>query len=259
MNHRPRKRFGQNFLHNPVTIEQIVTLFDPQPNQHVLEIGPGKGALTRKLATRCGRLDLVEIDRDLYDELQKIFGGQNNVRLHNTDILKLDIASLVDDNNTLRVIGNIPYNITTPIIFHLTDYFAMISDIQLMMQKEVADRITALPGNKTYGRLSVILQLLYRVDKLMQISPGAFFPAPKVHSSLLRMTPKAAEQRYPADISRLKKILNAAFSQRRKTLRNSLKALLSEDDFINAGIDPGLRAENISVEQFAGLSLIAAP
>jgi len=255
MSHHPRKRFGQNFLHDTNTIDRIVAHFSPGPDDHVLEIGPGQAALSSRLSNRVERLQLVEIDRDLAAQLSQRFHDQGHVTVRVGDILKTPVTEIAGGHK-LRVIGNIPYNITTPIIFHLLDELSCISDIQLLMQKEVAERLRSQAGQKTYGRLSVAVQMQCRVETLMDISPLCFYPKPKVSSTLVRLTPLPATRIFPHNPKTLKNVLRAAFNQRRKTLRNSLKILINEEDLRNHGFDPQLRPECLSVGDFARLSLI---
>ncbi len=250
--HQARKRFGQNFLHNPGIIQRIVNHFRLQAGEHVVEIGPGLGALTLPILQAGCRLDLVELDRDLLANLESITANYPDCAIHHSDALKFDFASLADGDNTpsLRVVGNLPYNISTPLLFHLFSFASVIKDMHFMLQKEVVDRMAAGPGSKTYGRLSVMTQYYCQVENLMTIGPGAFKPAPKVDSAIVRLEPHAPENQQAVDVTILNKVVTSAFSQRRKTLRNTWKGLLSTDDFDKLNIDGGERAENLPLSDF---------
>lgn len=254
MSHRPRKRFGQNFLHDRGVISRIAGCINAHPDEHVVEIGPGLGALTIELLRQCGELDAIELDRDLLDPLISTCAAYGQLHLHNADALRFDFRSLCGDGRKLRLIGNLPYNISTPLLFHLLDQADVVADMHFMLQKEVVDRMAAGPGSKTYGRLSVMLQSRCSVTSLFDIGPGAFTPPPKVHSSIVRLIPHAQP---PVAIARpedFAKLVTQAFGQRRKTLRNNLKGLLEADMIAACGIDPGDRAENLNLAQFADLA-----
>ncbi|MCU7892778.1 MAG: 16S rRNA (adenine(1518)-N(6)/adenine(1519)-N(6))-dimethyltransferase RsmA [Candidatus Thiodiazotropha sp. (ex Ustalcina ferruginea)] len=254
MNYRPRKRFGQNFLHDPNIIQRIVQAIDPQPGEHLIEIGPGQGAITTELLPLVGRMQVVELDRDLIEPLAQRCASLGELEIHNTDALKFDFSSLVEADRPLRVVGNLPYNISTPLLFHLLDQSEHLLDMHFMLQKEVVDRMAAEPGNKIYGRLSVMLQARARVTSLFHIGPGAFNPPPKVDSAFVRLQPSNPPPYRIDDWGLFSTLVRQAFSQRRKTLRNSLRKTLSTDTIEAAGIDPGCRAEQLSVENFATLS-----
>ena len=254
MSHRARKRFGQNFLHDPIVIQKIVNAIAPRPDDHLVEIGPGQAALTIPLLQAAGSMDAVEIDRDLVRIVQEQCAPHGDLTVHNLDALKFDFTRLKTDQRPLRLVGNLPYNISTPILFHLLESRAVIKDMHFMLQKEVVERMAAKPGNKTYGRLSVMLQAYCTVEHLFDIGPGAFKPAPKVDSSIVRLIPLAAPQIDIADQEQFAKIVAASFAQRRKTLRNNLKGLLSGEQIAAAGIDPGVRAETLGVDDFRRLS-----
>jgi len=244
MSHRARKRFGQNFLHDPTVIRRIVQAIRP---------APGQGAITLPLLEACGHLEVVELDRDLIQPLAMKAAPIGELVIHQQDALRFDFSSLASDK-PIRVVGNLPYNISTPLIFHLLEQAVSIEDMHFMLQKEVVDRMAAAPGNKDYGRLSVMTQYHAKVDSLFRVGAGAFQPAPKVESAFVRLQPYR-EPRFPVkDIRYLDEVVKKAFSQRRKTLRNTLKELLSEQDIIDTGIDPALRPENISLEQYAALA-----
>ena len=253
MSHRPRKRFGQNFLHDQGVIERILAYVDPQPGQRLVEIGPGQGALTSGLLERTGELDAIELDRDLLQSLQQRFASLGDFRLHNADALKFDFRSLQTDERRLRLVGNLPYNISTPLLFHLLDQSDAIEDMHFMLQKEVVDRMAADPGSKTYGRLSVMLQISCEVTPLFDIGPQSFDPPPKVDSSVVRLRPRAVPLVGAADMQAFGELVTAAFRQRRKTLRNNLKGLLDAEQISAVGIDPGTRTESLSIQELIRL------
>jgi 16S rRNA (adenine1518-N6/adenine1519-N6)-dimethyltransferase len=250
--HAPRKRFGQNFLHDPRVIERIVDAIDPRPGEHIVEIGPGRAALTRALIARTGHLTAVEIDRDLAQALRVEFDA-TKLTLLEGDALKLDWTSLAGET-PLRIVGNLPYNISTPLLFALAGIASAVRDQHFMLQKEVVDRMVAPPGSKTYGRLSVMLQFRYRMTSLFDVPRGAFSPAPKVTSSIVRMVPLPAGNLPDVDREVLARVVMAAFGQRRKTLRNALAELMDAATITAAGIDPQARAETLGVAQFVALA-----
>jgi len=252
--HRARKRFGQHFLHDRGVIERIIAAIGPRPGERIVEIGPGLGALTAPLLERHGELDVVELDRDVIPHLEAACAGKGELRVHNVDALKFDFASLAGVGQPLRVVGNLPYNISTPLIFHLLEDAADIVDMHFLLQKEVVDRLTAAPGGGDYGRLSVMVQYRCRAESLFRVGPGAFSPPPKVDSAVVRLIPYA-QLPWPArDERRLAELVNQAFSQRRKTLRNSLKKLLDAETIAAAGVDPGERPEQVTVADFVRLA-----
>ena len=248
--HRARKRFGQNFLVDGNIIRKIVAAIAPKPGDNLVEIGPGLAALTRPVLEASGRLQVVEIDRDLIARLKDEFAGQP-LQIHQGDALEFDFAGLGAD---LRVIGNLPYNISTPILFHLSDYAERIRDMSFMLQKEVVERMVAVPGSEDYGRLSVMLQYRYRVDKLFDVPPGAFRPVPKVTSAIVRLVPRPAQELGARDAALFGRIVAAAFGQRRKTLRNSLRGLVDQAVLAELGIDAGARGERLSVDDFVRIA-----
>jgi len=253
MNHRPRKRFGQNFLHDQNVIRGIVAAIHPQAGERLVEIGPGLGALTEPLLAALGEMDAVELDRDLVPRLQQQFAGA--LRIHNADALKFDFCSLLEeDGDKLRVAGNLPYNISTPLIFHLLEQSHCIRDMHFMLQKEVVNRLAANPGGGDYGRLSVMVQYRCRVEKLFTVPPGAFNPPPKVDSAIVRLTPYTEPPHPARDEKLLGRVVTQAFGQRRKTLRNNMKGLLDAAAIEALGIDPGCRPETLSLEQFVSLA-----
>jgi 16S rRNA (adenine1518-N6/adenine1519-N6)-dimethyltransferase len=254
MSHIPRKRFGQNFLHDPRVIQRIVAAVNPQPGEHLVEIGPGQGAITVHLLDAAGRLEAVELDRDLIEPLKAKCAGHGEFIVHQGDALKFDFCALAGDGRPLRLVGNLPYNVSTPLLFHFLDQAECIADMHFMLQKEVVDRMAAAPGSKTYGRLSVMLQARCRVTPLFDIGPGAFTPPPKVDSAIVRLVPHA-EPPFPIDDPALfARLVAQAFAQRRKTLRKSLQKLVPAEAFTQAGIDPGERPEQLAPADFARLS-----
>jgi len=254
MQHRARKRFGQNFLHDPGIIRRIVQSIGPKPGDNLVEIGPGRGAITKELLRAAGELTAVELDRDLIEPLARMCGQLGKLQIYNSDALKFDFSQLATPQRPLRLIGNLPYNISTPILFHLLQSADCVQDMHFMLQKEVVDRMAATPGNKAYGRLSIMLQVRCRVQPLFTIGPGAFKPAPKVDSAFVRLTPHAAPPYGIADPKLFAEIITNAFSLRRKTLRNSLKQLIEPGIFAAADIDPTLRAERLDIEGFVRLA-----
>lgn len=249
--HRPRKRFGQHFLIDADVIARIVDAIAPAENDILVEIGPGQGAITHALAARSRALHAIEFDRDLAAELHSRFAANSRVTVHEADALRFDFASLGRD---LRIAGNLPYNISTPLLFHLLDYRELIHDMHFMLQKEVVDRITASPGSRAYGRLTIMLGCFLQAERLFEVGPQAFRPAPKVVSSVLRMRPHPAGYINLSDSRQLSKLVTQAFSKRRKTVRNALKGLLTESQLTACGIDPGARPEQIAVSEWVALS-----
>ncbi|HPQ96628.1 MAG: 16S rRNA (adenine(1518)-N(6)/adenine(1519)-N(6))-dimethyltransferase RsmA [Thiothrix sp.] len=250
-----KKRFGQHFLHDRSVIERMLKALALQPEDRVVEIGPGPGALTLPLLARLQRLDVVEIDRDLIAWWQQHPEAQGKLQIHAQDALKLELAPLVQDSSTrLRIVGNLPYNISTPLLFHLLGQRRQIRDMLFMLQKEVVDRIIASPGSRDYGRLSVMIQYYCQVARLLHVGPGAFTPPPKVDSAVVWLQPKAVPELAARDEAAFAALVAQAFSQRRKTLRNTLKPLLSASRIEQAGINPGCRAETLTLNDFVRLS-----
>ena len=251
--HRARKRFGQHFLHDRNVIGRIVTALAPQPEDRIVEIGPGTGALTCDLLTRLAHLDAVELDRDLVAHLRSGFPA-DRLTLHSADALKFDFCRLASEGEKLRLVGNLPYNISTPLLFHLLDQAPCIRDMLFMLQKEVVTRLGAVPGGKDYGRLSVMIQYRCAVEKLFDVPPGAFTPPPQVDSAVVRLVPHATPPVAVNDADRFARLVQAAFASRRKVLRNTLKNFLRAEDMLALGIDPTRRAETLSLAEFAALS-----
>lgn len=252
--HIARKRFGQHFLQDQRYIERIIAAFAPVPTDRIVEIGPGLGVLTRALLQHAHGLDAIELDRDLVAQLQRDMVPLGGLTLHNADALDFDFCRLAPGPQTLRIIGNLPYNISTPILFHLFDQLDCIHDMLFMLQKEVVDRMCAQPGGRDYGRLSVMLQWRCRVESLFHVPPGAFSPPPKVDSAIVRLTPHPHPVMEVRDSVYFSALVKAAFAQRRKTLRNTLKNMVSAEVMQTLGIDPGRRAETLSLAEFAALA-----
>jgi len=244
-----RKRFGQHFLHDPAVIERIATAVNPGRDEHLVEIGPGRGALTRSLLVRSATLDAIEIDRDLAALLRADFAHSREFVLHQADALEFDFARLARERGgRLRVVGNLPYNISTPLLFHLLESTAALTDLHIMLQREVIARIAAQPGDPEYGRLTVMLSPWVSVERLFDVGPGAFQPPPRVWSAVVRLTVRP-EPAFPVD-EHFATVVSAAFAHRRKTLRNALRHLLSLEQIEAAGLDPGTRPETVTPEAF---------
>ena len=252
--HRARKRFGQNFLQDQGIIHQIARAINPQTDDHLVEIGPGQGALTEHLLDSGCQLDAVELDRDLVTILQGMFSNRENFNLHSADALRFDFGALSNEGEQLRVVGNLPYNISTPLIFKLLEYAPIITDMYFMLQLEVVKRLAAQPGTKAYGKLGVMTQYYCKVDNLFEVPPSAFSPAPKVQSAIVKLAPYKELPHPETDTKLLKKVVNAAFGQRRKTLRNTLRDIMTAEQIEALGIDPSARAETLALEQFIAIA-----
>lgn len=248
--HIPRKRFGQNFLTDQGVVQAIVNAIRPAPDDLMVEIGPGLAALTEPLLKAVRHLHVVEIDRDIIARLQRRFPPEK-LTIHAGDALKFDFAQL---GERIRVVGNLPYNISTPLLFHLSDFAGRLADMHFMLQKEVVERMVAAPSTPEYGRLSVMLQYRFAMELLFIVPPEAFRPAPKVESAIVRMIPFKALPHRALDEALLGQVVAAAFGQRRKTVRNTLRNYLTAADFEKLGIDPGLRAENLPVADFVKIA-----
>ena len=254
MQHKARKRFGQNFLHDQNVIQRIVNNINPKEGEHVVEIGPGEGALTELVLDKIGAMDVVELDRDLIPLLKIKFVNYDGLTIHQADALKFDFCSLQQDDKKLRIIGNLPYNISTPLLFHLFDNHQCIEDMHFMLQKEVVDRMVANPGDSAYGRLGVMLQYFCEAEYLFTVKPGAFRPAPKVDSAIVRLIPHEKPPVAINDFDTFSKLVNHAFTQRRKTLRNILKGQLDVAQIEALGIEPTIRPERLSLADFAQIA-----
>jgi 16S rRNA (adenine1518-N6/adenine1519-N6)-dimethyltransferase len=253
---RARKRFGQHFLHDPGVLRRIVDAINPVPGERIVEIGPGRGALTLPLLERCGRVEAIEIDRDLATLLVAQAQGRGELLLHRADVLDVDFRALHGGGAKLRVCGNLPYNISTPLLFHLLVSRDVIADMHFMLQKEVVDRIVAPPGGKSYGRLTVMLAAACSAEALFRVGRGAFQPPPAVDSTVVRLVPHAGEPFPLPDPARFARLVAAAFSMRRKTLRNSLRGLVDAGQFAAAGIEAGRRPETLAPAEFARLAAL---
>jgi 16S rRNA (adenine1518-N6/adenine1519-N6)-dimethyltransferase len=251
---KARKRFGQNFLQDEMIIADIVGAIDPATDQHLVEIGPGHGAITQYLLPDCQRLDVIELDRDLVPLLQQKFGGYEQLTIHEADALTFDYTKLVSAKVPLRVIGNLPYNITTPLLFHLLAQSHCIADMCFMLQLEVVKRICAQPGSKTYGRLSIMMQYQCEAVQLFTVPPEAFEPKPKVDSAIIYLKPLPVRLGGDMPIAALNKVVTQAFSQRRKTISNTLKSIMSLSVLEALNIDFKQRPETISVEQYVAIT-----
>ena len=251
--HRARRRFGQNFLVDQSIINRIVGAIDPQPGQHIVEIGPGQAALTRKLINAMGpngSIDAIEIDRDLVARLVHEFDA-GKLRVHQADAMVFDFATLPAP---LRVVGNLPYNISTPILFRLCEFESRLSDLTFMLQKEVVDRMAAAAGDGERGRLSVMLQYRFKIEKCFDVPPTAFKPVPAVDSSIVRLTPLAEKRLLPKDETLFAQIVTTAFTQRRKMLRKSLGAWITPEAWAEINVNPQARAEELTCEEFMAIS-----
>jgi len=253
MTHRARKRFGQNFLHSESVVRRIVGAIAPARDDRIVEIGPGMGALTGPLLERVDRLDVVELDRDLVAELPARLGHPDNLVIHQADALDFDFRALAG-NKPLRAVGNLPYNISTPLLFHLLDQSEKIADMHFMLQSEVVDRITASPGSKAWGRLGVMSRASADAAMLFRVPPGAFQPAPRVESAVVRIVPNTLAASQRALLPALETVVRKAFDQRRKTLRNTLKGLLDAAELERLEIDPGRRAETVTLAEFQAMA-----
>ena len=254
--HVTKKRFGQHFLHDKNILRRIVEYVAPRPADRLVEIGPGEGALTLPLLREAGRLTVIELDRDLIEPLRARAAPLGELTIVHRDVLEVDFTALAREAGagTIRLVGNLPYNISTPILFHCLDHAGAIEDMHFMLQKEVVDRMAAGPGSKTYGRLSVMLQLRCSVEPLLGVPPGAFSPPPKVDSAVVRLVPLPADKLPQTDFAMIDRVVRAAFGQRRKTLSNALHGVAGADDLSAAGIDPRARAEQLAPAAFVALA-----
>ena len=252
--HKARKRFGQNFLQDHNVIYSILSNIQANSGEHWVEIGPGLGAITEPLIEKGVSLDVVELDRDLVKILEQRFGSNDNFSIHSADALKFDFSALAKDNSSLRIIGNLPYNISTPLLFHLLDSAYCIEDMHFMLQKEVVERMASQPGTSAYGRLGIMTQYYCKVQPLFLVDPSAFKPAPKVESAIVRLVPHKVLP-YPVEsVERLQNVVRIAFTKRRKTLRNALSGIVAPEALEDLNIEASLRPENLSLEQYCLLS-----
>lgn len=251
--HKARKRFGQNFLKDERIIERIITCIAPKESDCLVEIGPGLGALTEPLLQQAGKLDVIEIDRDLIPVLKTQFFSFSGFNIHHGDALEFDFITLKKDK-PLRLVGNLPYNISTPIIFHLLKQPDIIEDMHFMLQKEVVERLAATPGGKDYGRLSIMAQYHCNVESLFIVPPHAFNPEPKVDSAIVRLTPHKQKPYIAQCEDKLAQVVREAFHMRRKTLKNNLKSLISSEELKELGINSALRPEKITLEEYVSIA-----
>lgn len=256
--HRARKRFGQNFLEDPYIIQQIISTINPQADDRVVEIGPGLGALTQPIIDQVAEMAVIELDRDLIPHLKIAFATRPHFHIFEGDALRFDFTQAHRQlgQHPLRIIGNLPYNISTPLMFRLAEFREMIADMHFMLQKEVVDRLAAGPGDNNYGRLGIMMQYYFEVEACFVVPPEAFNPRPKVDSAIVRLRPHTAPPVAVDDLKQLNRVVTQAFSQRRKTLRNALKSLASDSVLEAAGIAPDGRAETIELAAYARLANI---
>src|SRR5690554_3724728 len=252
--HKARKRFGQNFLQDTGMIRKIVRAIAPAGKDHLVEIGPGMGAITELLLEENGQLDVIELDRDLIPGLRVKFFNYPEFTIHEADALKFDFAQLRQADEKLRIVGNLPYNISTPLIFHLLSFQGLIHDMHFMLQKEVVERLAAKPGTGEWGRLSVMAQYYCDIENLFLVPPECFKPQPKVESAIVRMTPKQQPTHQALDEKILGETLRLAFAQRRKTLRNNMKGYVTAEQLEALDLDPQRRPETLNLEEFVKLA-----
>ena len=259
--HKARKRFGQNFLIDQAIINHIVRSVGPKETDNIVEIGPGQGAITGLILEKCPKLNVIELDRDLIPVLLSQFAKYKDFTIHQTDALKFDFSELYNQNESsekrpLRIVGNLPYNISTPLIFHLLSYDGIIQDMHFMLQKEVVLRLAAQPGDKNFGRLTLMAQYYCEVENLFDVPPESFSPAPKVDSAIVRLTPHITRPYQAKNLKTLEQLIKLAFSQRRKTLRNALKNLITDDLAKQCDLDLSQRAENLSLKEYVHIANI---
>ena len=254
--HKAKKRFGQNFLEDEGVINRIIKSINPKASDELVEIGPGKGAITQHLLHACPTLSVIELDRDLIPILLSQFiADYPDFIINQSDALKFDFSSLLNtENSRLRIVGNLPYNISTPLIFHLLTYNKNVEDMHFMLQKEVVDRMAAQAGEKHYGRLGIMVQYYCQVENLFDVPPESFNPQPKVDSAIVRLKPYKKLPLVAKDVKTLSNLVNVAFQQRRKTVRNSLKQLISAEQLENLNIDTSMRPEKITLAEFINIS-----
>lgn len=252
--HTARKRFGQNFLQDQNVISGIVRAVNPQKNDNILEIGPGLAALTMPVSEHVDKLKVIELDRDLAQRLRENPFLAPKLEIYEQDALKFDFHNVASENNKVRIFGNLPYNISTPLMMHLFKQCGIIKDMHFMLQFEVVERLAACPNSKDYGRLSVITQYYTKVIPIMQVKPSAFRPAPKVMSAVVRLVPHQVPPYHTKDVKCLERVLQIAFNQRRKTINNSLCSLFNSEELTSLGLNPQLRAENLTIEQYCLLA-----
>ncbi len=254
LGHKAKKRFGQNFLNDPYVIDGIVSAINPLPGQNLVEIGPGLGAITEPVGREVDKFTVIELDRDLAARLRTHPELGSKLTIHEGDAMRFDFTQLIQEGNKLRIFGNLPYNISTPLMFHLFEFHKDIQDMHFMLQKEVVNRLAAGPGTKAYGRLTVMAQYYCRVMPVLEVPPTAFVPPPKVDSAVVRLVPYEVLPHPAKNLKWLDRVCREGFNQRRKTVRNCFKALLTKDQLEELGINPSLRPENLTLEQFVMLA-----
>ncbi|USH02167.1 16S rRNA (adenine(1518)-N(6)/adenine(1519)-N(6))-dimethyltransferase RsmA [Grimontia kaedaensis] len=254
LGHRARKRFGQNFLNDPYIIDGIVSAINPQPGENLVEIGPGLGALTEPVAREVDRLSVVELDRDLAERLRHHPDLADKLTIYEGDAMKFDFTQLSSEENPLRIFGNLPYNVSTPLMFHLFSFAGKVKDMHFMLQKEVVNRLAAGPNSKAYGRLTVMAQYYCKVVPVLEVPPTAFKPAPKVDSAVVRLIPHKELPHPTTSLKWLERVCREGFNQRRKTVRNCFKSLIDAETMESLGIDPSARPESLSLAQFVALA-----
>ncbi len=256
MQHKARKRFGQNFLHDASIINRIIHAVNPNARDNIIEIGPGQGAITEGLVASNAKVTAIEIDKDLIQYLRIAFATRDNFSIIDSDALKINFAALANEGEKLRIVGNLPYNISTPLIFHLLSFKQSISSMYFMLQKEVVDRMAALPGTKAYGRLSIMTQYQCAVERIIDVPPGCFNPAPKVQSAVVKLTVRPYSL-VTNNTSALNTVVATAFQQRRKTLSNALKSMFNTDEIMSLGIDPKRRPDTLTIDEYIQLANLA--
>ncbi|MFW7522673.1 16S rRNA (adenine(1518)-N(6)/adenine(1519)-N(6))-dimethyltransferase RsmA [Vibrio ostreicida] len=254
LGHKARKRFGQNFLNDPYIIDGIVSAINPRSGQNLVEIGPGLGAITEPVGQEVDKFTVIELDRDLAERLRNHPDLADKLTIYEGDAMSFDFTQLVKPNNKLRIFGNLPYNISTPLMFHLFEYHKDIQDMHFMLQKEVVNRLAAGPGTKAYGRLTVMAQYYCKVVPVLEVPPTAFIPPPKVDSAVVRLVPYETLPCPANNLNWLDRVCREGFNQRRKTVRNCFKSLVDASTLEQLGINPSLRPENLTLEQFVGLA-----
>nr|WP_153447776.1 16S rRNA (adenine(1518)-N(6)/adenine(1519)-N(6))-dimethyltransferase RsmA [Vibrio algicola] len=254
LGHKARKRFGQNFLHDPYIIDGIVSAINPLPGQNLVEIGPGLGAITEPVGREVDKLTVIELDRDLAERLRNHPELASKITIHEGDAMRFDFNQLVKPNNKLRIFGNLPYNISTPLMFHLFEFHSDIQDMHFMLQKEVVNRLAAGPGSKAYGRLTVMAQYYCQVMPVLEVPPTAFIPPPKVDSAVVRLMPYEVLPHPTTSLKWLERVCREGFNQRRKTVRNCFKNLATVEELEQVGINPSVRPENLTLVQFVDLA-----
>ena len=254
LGHKARKRFGQNFLHDPYVIDGIVSAINPLPGQNLVEIGPGLGAITEPVGREVDKFTVIELDRDLAERLRNHPTLADKLTIYEGDAMRFDFTQLIKPNNKLRIFGNLPYNISTPLMFHLFEFHKDIQDMHFMLQKEVVNRLAAGPGSKAYGRLTVMAQYYCKVVPVLEVPPSAFIPPPKVDSAVVRLMPYEVLPHPATDIKWLERVCREGFNKRRKTVRNCYKTLLSVETMEELGVDPGVRPENLTLQQFVAMA-----